>query len=149
MAYTQKKEIRFSPQPISKKVKMGGQTVVSKALVKSGSTNLTPKIHVKRGDMVMLISGSKQAGRGEIGKVLNVFPKTGKVVVEGLNMITRATRQRSVTGQSGLIKREGPVFASRVMLYCTSCKKPTRVRHKIAEGKKARVCTHCQESFDS
>lgn len=149
MAYPQIKEIRYTKRAVAKKIKLGGVKVVSEALIKPGSTNLIPKLHVKRGDMVILVAGSKEVGRGQTGKVINVFPKTGKLVVEGINVITRATRGRSVSGQSGLIKKEGPIFASRVMLYCTSCKKPTRIKHKIVDkDKKVRVCKHCSESFD-
>ncbi len=150
MAQTFKPEIRFTNSPIAKKVKMGGRRVVSGALVKASASNLIPKVHVKRGDLVMMVSGSQKSGRGKTGKVLNVLPKEGKVVVEGLNVITRATRQRTPLGQSGLIKKEAPIFASRVMLFCTSCKKPTRIRHKQVEGgKKTRICTHCKEAFDA
>jgi large subunit ribosomal protein L24 len=134
---------------VSKKIKPGGRKVVSEALVKQGASNLIPKLHVKRGDMVMLISGSEKVGKGRTGKVLNVYPSTGKVVVEGINLITRATKQKTAMGKSGLIKKEGPIFASRVMLFCTSCKKPTRIRHKVLDsGKKTRICTHCSEAFD-
>src|SRR5262249_20710884 len=113
-----------------------------------GSSNLIPKIHVKRGDMVMMISGSENAGKGKTGKVINVLPKEGKVIVEGLNIITRATKQRTAMGKAGLIKKEGPMFASKVMLYCMACKKPTRIRHKMEGQKKIRICVHCKEAID-
>jgi large subunit ribosomal protein L24 len=150
MPVAEKRQLRYAGRPISAKVKMGGRTVVSESLVKKGASNLIPHLHVKRGDMVMLISGSKDAGRGKTGKVLNVFPKEGRIVVEGINMITRATRQRTAMGKSGLIKKEAPIFASRVMLFCTSCKKPTRIQHKMLDnGKKTRVCKKCKEALDS
>jgi large subunit ribosomal protein L24 len=163
MPVAQKKETRYTKSPISKKIKPGGRRVVSEALVKAGSTNLTPKLHVKRGDMVVLVSGPKKDGKyapemkkrldernawkGQIGKVLSVSPSTGKITIEGVNMVTRATKQRSFGGQSGLVRKEGPVFASRVMLYCTSCKKPTRVKHKVENDKKSRVCRHCNQAI--
>lgn len=147
---THKRNVRYANAPISKQVKLGGKTVVSNALVKQGVSNLTPKVHVKKGDMVMLMSGSEKVGRGKTGKVANVFPKTGKIIVEGINVVTRGTRQRTVTGQSGLIKKEAPIFASRVMLFCTACKKPTRIKHKVTDnGKKTRICKHCSEAFDA
>lgn len=150
MAAGTRRQIRYAKAPLASKVKMGGRTVVSQALVKQGSSNLVPKVHVRRGDTVMLIRGSQKVGRGKIGKVLSVFPREGKIVVEGINMVTRATKQRTPLGKSGLIKKEAPIFASRVMLYCTSCKKPTRIRHKVLDtGKKTRICTHCNEGFDT
>lgn len=150
MAQAVKREIRYTKAARPKKIKMGGRALVSQALVKHGATNLIPKMHVKRGDMVMVMSGSEKSGCGKTGKVLNVYPSEGKLVVEGINMITRATKQRTAMGKSGLMKKEGPIFASRVMLFCTACKKPTRIQHKIADGgKKLRTCKHCKEALDT
>ncbi|HEY9792848.1 MAG TPA: 50S ribosomal protein L24 [Candidatus Obscuribacterales bacterium] len=163
MAVAHKKETRYTKSPISRKVKRGGRRVVSEALVKHGVTNLVPNVHVKRGDTVILISGPKKDGKyeadlkkrldernaykGQIGKVLSVSPEEGKITVEGVNMITRHQKQRGVGQQAGMMRKEGPLFASRVMLYCNACKKPTRVKHKIENGKKSRVCRHCAEGF--
>jgi large subunit ribosomal protein L24 len=126
MAPQKTKPIRYTKAAIKPKTKMGGRKIVSKALVKEGSSNLVPKIHVKRGDLVIVRSGSKEVGKGKTGKVIAVFPRTGKVIVEGVNVITRATRQRQIGQKSGLIKKEAPIFASRVMLYDTKKKKGVR-----------------------
>jgi large subunit ribosomal protein L24 len=128
-----KKNIRYAKAALSKKIKMGGRTVVSQALVKSGAKNLVPKIHVKRGDLVMLMAGSKNVGKGKTGKVLSVFPDTGKIIVEGINIVTRATRARTAMGKSGLIKKEAPIYASRVMLYSTKSKKAVRAEFRKKE----------------
>jgi large subunit ribosomal protein L24 len=150
MAVSEGRNIRYARQPISKKVKMGGKVVVSSSLVKKTATNLVPNLHIKRGDMVMLMTGSEKTGRGKTGKVLNVFPDQGRIVVEGINIVCRATRARTAMGKSGLIKKESPIFASRVMLYCINCKKPTRIRHKVMDKqKKTRICTKCGEGFDA
>lgn len=167
MAVETKKQIRFSNSPIARKHKPGGRTVVSRAFIQEGATNLRPHVHVKRGDMVVLISGPKKedkkrdkdlqkrfdernAFKGAIGKVLSVSAKTGKVTVEGINIVTRASKPRGPMSKSGLITKEAPVFAARVMLYCTACKKPTRIKHKTLDnGKKTRVCHHCQQAFDA
>jgi large subunit ribosomal protein L24 len=133
MAVATKKNISYSKAPIAKKVKMGGHKVVSSALVKKGATNLVPKIHVKRGDRVMVIAGSKEHGKGQIGKVISVFPSTGKVIVEGINIVTRGTRARGAMGKSGLIKKEAPIYASRVMLYSDKSKKPVRAEFRKKE----------------
>lgn len=134
MAQAEKNLVRITKRPVKTKVKMGGTTLVSEALVKSGVTNLVPKIHVKKGDLVMVISGSKEMGKGRTGKVLNVFPKTGKVIVEGINVVTRATKARSAMGKSGLIKKEAPIFACKVMLYSTEKKKPFRAEFRKKLG---------------
>ena len=165
MAVAQKKETRYTKAAIGKKVKPGGRRVVSSALIKPSATNLVPKMHVKRGDTVVLISGPTKNGKysselkkrleernaykGQIGKVSAVSPSTGKITIEGVNIVTRAQKQRSLTGKSGLVTKEAPIFASRVMLYCNNCKKATRVKHKIADGKKTRICRHCSESLDA
>ncbi len=113
---------------------MGARTVISQALVKKGSTNLAPKIHVKRGDLVILTSGSKEMGRGKTGKVLKVLPQEGKIVVEGINMVTRAVRPKTALGKSGLVKEEGPIFASKVMLYSSKEKKGVRAEFRKKEN---------------
>lgn len=134
MAQAEKNLIRVTKRAVKAKVKMGGTTLISEALIKQSATNLVPKVHVKKGDLVMVISGSKEMGKGRTGKVLNVFPKTGKVIVEGVNLVTRATKSRSPMGKSGLIKKEAPIFACKVMLYSTEKKKPVRAEFRKKLG---------------
>ena len=120
-----KTAIRRCKAPLAKKIHPGGITVVSEALVKKSATNLIPKIHVKRGDLVKVISGSRKF-RGQTGKVLKVFPKEGKVIVEGVNIRTRHVKQRQQLGNSGIIKEEYPIHASKVMLFDPESKKAVR-----------------------
>jgi large subunit ribosomal protein L24 len=127
-----KHKVKLANAAIGKKIKHGGSVVLSRALVKPDATNLRPKIHVRRGDTVVVKSGSKEMGRGKIGKVLKVFSSSGKVIVEGVNVVTRATRKRTMTGQSGLLKKESPIFASKVMLYDTENKKAVRAEKRKA-----------------
>lgn len=126
-----KQAIRRCDAPLPKKIKVGGTTVVSNALVRKSRTNLIPKIHVKRGDLVKVISGSRKF-RGQTGKVLQVFPKTGKVIVEGVNIRTRHVKQRQQVGNTGIIKEEFPIFASKVMLYDPDKKKAVRAEFRKA-----------------
>jgi large subunit ribosomal protein L24 len=133
MQASQKKSIRYAKAPIAKKIKMGAKTVVSQALVKKGSSNLQPKMHVKRGDLVIVTSGSKELGRGKTGKILKVLAKQGKVVVEGINMVTSAVKPKTATGKSGLVRAEGPIFASKVMLYSAKSKKGVRAEFRKKE----------------
>ncbi|HWP80084.1 MAG TPA: 50S ribosomal protein L24 [Terriglobales bacterium] len=98
------------------------------------------KIHVKSGDTVYVVSGKD---KGKTGKVLAVSPKEGKVIVEGVNIMTKHVKPRKQGDAGGIIKAEGAMYASKVMLYCTKCNKPTRVGHKITGDKKERVCKHC------
>lgn len=114
------------------------------------------KLHVRKGDTVMVISGKQRPKAGKkpvIGKVITALPKEGKVIVEGVNMTIRHQKPRQQGQEGGRLTREAPVFASKVMLYCEKCKKPVRVKKKIEEdvsGKpiKTRVCRLCDTSFD-
>lgn len=98
------------------------------------------KVHVKTGDTVYVVSGKD---KGKTGKVLAVAPKEGKVIVEGINIVTKHVKPRKQGEAGGIIKAEGAMYASKVMLYCTKCNKPTRVGHKGTGDKKERVCKHC------
>lgn len=127
-----KRQVRFTKATTKQKSKFGGRTVVSEALVKQDATNLVPKMHVKSGDLVMVISGSKEMGKGKTGKVLAVFPKEGKVIVEGVNIVTKHQKQRGLK-KAGLDKKEAPIHASKVMLYSLKSKKPVRKEFRKAE----------------
>ena len=103
-------------------------------------------IHVRTGDRVVVLAGKD---KGKVAKIKKVITSTSKVVVEGVNMVTKATKPNPMAGvQGGLIKVEAPMDSSNVMLYCLSCEKPTRVSHKIVDGKKVRVCKKCGEQLD-
>ena len=86
------------------------------------------KLHVKTGDMVMIISGKD---KGKTGKILEVSPKEGKIIVEGCNIATKHVKPKTANEQGGLVKVEAPLYASKVMLVCPKCGKATRVAHKI------------------
>ena len=104
------------------------------------------KMHVKTGDTVMIISGKD---KGKTGKVLEVSPKEGKVIVEGLNIVTKHVKPRRMGETGGVVKAEGPLYACKVMPVCPKCKKPTRVGYVMKGDKKVRVCKHagCGETF--
>ena len=108
------------------------------------------KLHVKTGDTVIVISGrskdllrnenSTQTGdKGKIGKVLKVFPKTGKIIVEGVNIKKRHIKPNAMNPQGEVVEREMPIFSSKVMLWDEAAGKPTRVRKEIRDGKKVRI----------
>ena len=97
-------------------------------------------IHVKTGDTVMIISGKD---KGQTGKVLAVSPKEGKVIIEGRNMVTKHVKPRRQGEQGGIVKRETPIRACKVALYCAKCDKGVRVGFKVEDGKKTRICRKC------
>lgn len=103
------------------------------------------KVHVKTGDTVVIITGKE---RGKKGKVLAVSPKEGKVIVEGLNMISKHVKARKMGDQAGIVKAESAIYACKVQIVCPRCGKPTRVGHKMYEdGTKERICVKCGEAL--
>ena len=102
---------------------------------------------LKKGDLVRVITGKD---KGKDGNIKKVNPAEGTVVVEGLNMVTKAQKPQPMAGiQGGLIKVEAPVDASNVMVICPACEKPTRIKHAVVDGKKVRVCKKCGEQLDA
>ncbi len=104
------------------------------------------KIHIKKGDTVMVISGKE---KGKKGKVLLVSPNKNRAIVEALNMVTHHERPSARSPQGGMIQKEAPLHASNLLLVCTKCNTPTRVGRKILDdGTKVRVCKKCSEMID-
>ena len=100
---------------------------------------------VKTGDTVVVISGKD---KGKQGKIQKAFPETRKVIVEGVAMVKKHQKPRGQGLPGGIIDKEAPIPASKVMLVCPSCKKATRLAHKFIEREgqkpeKVRVCKKC------
>ena len=95
---------------------------------------------IKRDDKVIVLSGKD---KGKTGKVLVADPKALKVIVEGVNVATKHQKAQKKGQDGGIIKVETPIYVSKVQLVCPKCGKGTRVAHKIADGKKTRVCKKC------
>lgn len=103
------------------------------------------KVHVRKSDTVVVISGKD---KGKTGEVLKVYPKTGKVLVQGVNIVKKHQKANKSQVESAIIEREAAINSSKVMLYCNKCKKATRIASKILEdGTKVRVCKKCSETF--
>ena len=97
-------------------------------------------MNIKRDDKVIVLSGKD---KGKSGKVIAADPKAEKVIVEGVNVATKHQKAQKKGQDGGLIKIETPIYVSKVQLVCPKCGKGTRVAHKIADGKKTRVCKKC------
>ena len=109
-------------------------------LYKSKSDYSGVKMHVRRDDEVIVVSGDD---KGKRGKVIAVAPKEGKVLVKDVNIVSKHVKPRKQGQQGGIIKTEGAVYACKVQLYCSRCDKGARVRHE-GEGKnKTRICAKC------
>lgn len=103
-------------------------------------------VHVKKGDEVIVINGKN---RGKKGKVMEVSPAEGKVIVEGVNIVTKHVKPRKMGEQGGLIKAESALYADKVQLVCPKCGMATRVGHVKEDGKKKmRVCKKCNAQFE-
>ena len=99
------------------------------------------KMSIRKDDMVVILSGKD---KGKQGKILEVMPKEGKVVVEKINVVSRHTKPRKQGDQGGILKKEAPIYACKVQRVCPKCGKPTRAAHKVqADGKKVRICKKC------
>ena len=99
------------------------------------------KMSIKKGDLVVVLSGKD---KGKQGKVLTVMPADRKVIVEGVNVVSRHTRPRKQGEEGGILKKEAPLYACKVQKVCPKCNKPTRPAHKmLADGKKVCVCKKC------
>ena len=97
-------------------------------------------MNIRKDDKVIVLSGKD---KGKEGKVLSANPKAGKVIVEGVNVASKHMRPRKQGEQGGIIKMETPIYACKVMVVCPKCGKPTRVAHKLENGKNVRVCKKC------
>ena len=107
---------------------------------------MSKKVHVKTGDTVIVINGKD---RGKTGKVMTVSPSEGKVIVEGVNIVSKHVKPRKMGEAGGIIKAESALYADKVQLVCPKCKKAVRVGHVIDEkGNKVRVCKKCNAHID-
>ena len=95
------------------------------------------KMHVTKGDTVRVMRGDD---KGKEGKVLRLYPKTGRVLVEGINLVKKHRKARTAEEQSGIIEMSAPVHASNLMLLDSKTGEPTRTKARIdTDGTKERV----------
>jgi len=117
-----------------------------KRQAKKKPLELPNQFRVKKGDTVMIITGKD---KGKTGIIKHVLRHRGKVVVEGLNMMTKAVRPNPMYGQAGgLIQMEAPIHISNVMVMDTKNNKPTRVKMQQVDGRNVRVAKKSGEQLD-
>ncbi|MBQ2633062.1 MAG: 50S ribosomal protein L24 [Oscillospiraceae bacterium] len=97
-------------------------------------------MNIRKDDKVIVLSGKD---KGKEGKVLTAMPKEGKLIVEGVSVASRHMKPRKQGEEGGIVKMETPIYASKVMVVCPKCGKPTRVAHRLEGGKSVRVCKKC------
>lgn len=103
-------------------------------------------MRIKSGDTVVVISGKD---KGKQGKVLRTFPRENRVIVEGINMITKHQKPGGPMQEGGLINKEAPLDASKVMLYCEKDEQGVRIgKKKLENGERVRICKKCGDILD-
>ena len=95
---------------------------------------------LKKGDNVIVLSGND---KGKTGEVLEVIPKTQKIVVKGVNIRKKHVKPRKAGEEGGIIPSEFPIHSSKVALLCPKCGKATKIGYKIEDNKKVRICKKC------
>ena len=103
------------------------------------------KMHIKKGDTVVVLSGKY---KGKKGKVLTVLPKQNKAIVEGVALATKHTKPRKQGETGAIVNQEIAIHACKLMHVCTKCNKPTRIGRKVLDdGSIVRYCKKCNETF--
>ncbi len=103
-------------------------------------------VSLKKNDLVMVIAGKE---RGKSGRILRVFPRKKRVLIEKVNFIKRHSRPSGQMRQGGIIEKEAPIHISNVKVICEKCNLPIRVGKKILDdGKRVRACKKCGEVLD-
>lgn len=98
---------------------------------------------IRKGDTVQVIKG-KDAGKK--GRILRLFPDSGRAIVEGVNLVKKHKRKTQQDQQGGIVSIEAPLSVSNLMLVCKSCSRPTRVGFKLEQdGSKSRFCKLCKQ----
>lgn len=104
------------------------------------------KLNVKKGDKVVVVAGKDKS---KSGRILQVFPKENRVLVEGVNIVKRHTKPNQLNPEGGIIEKEAPIHVSNVMLADPKTGQPTRVGHKFLEdGSKVRYAKKSGETID-
>lgn len=105
------------------------------------------KLSLKKNDLVIVKSGKD---KGKTGKILIVFPDERRIIVEKVNFVKEFIRpDRSRNIQGGIMEKEAPIAASRVMLYCSDCGQGVRIKKKqLEDGSKIRVCHKCETTLE-
>ena len=102
-------------------------------------------LHIKKNDTVKVLAGKD---RGKSGKVLKVYPRTNKAIVQGVNFTKKHARKTRQDDQGGIIQREASLSLSKLQVVCKGCNRPTRVGYDVLnDGSKIRYCKKCKEAL--
>jgi len=103
-------------------------------------------MQIKKNDNVLVTAGKE---KGKRGRVIAVYPRENRVLIEKLNMIKRHTRPNQQLRQGGIMEKESPISAANVKLICAKCDKPTSIARKAqGDGARVRVCKACDATLE-
>lgn len=102
-------------------------------------------MQIRKNDNVIVMAGKE---KGKKGRVIAVYPRTNRVLIEKLNMIKRHTRPNQQLRQGGIVEKESPIAVSNVRLLCSKCDKPTSVTRQEQGDSRVRVCKECNAAMD-
>ena len=97
-------------------------------------------MRIKKGDNVQVLSGND---KGKTGEVLEVIPKSGKIIVKGVKKKKKHIKPRKQGEEGGIIPIECAIYSDKVNVVCPKCNKPTRIKYEMNKDKKVRVCQKC------
>ncbi|RYE21176.1 MAG: 50S ribosomal protein L24 [Sphingobacteriales bacterium] len=97
-----------------------------------------PKFNIKKGDNVVVIAGDDK-DRSKARKVLAVYPQKSRVLVEGVNIVTKHLKPNAQNPQGGIVKEEAPIHISNIMLWDAKVKAPVRIKRERKEGNFVRI----------
>ncbi len=104
------------------------------------------KCHIRKEDQVVVIAGKD---KGKIGRVLQVFPRRERAIVEGVNIVKRHMKPTPFA-EGGIVEKPAPIHISNLMVFCPKCSRGVRIGRKILEdGTKVRVCKKCGEIIEA
>ena len=99
---------------------------------------------LRKGDNVTIISGNS---KGKTGVIEKTIPNKNKVVISGVNIVTKHIKPSKMNRQTGIIKKTMPIDISNVSIICSNCKKNTRIKFMIRQNEKRRICSRCKEAI--
>lgn len=103
-------------------------------------------MQIKKNDTVLVTTGKE---KGKRGRVIAVYPKENRLLIEKLNMIKRHTKPTQQLRQGGIVEKEAPISAANVKLVCAKCDKPTSIVRKAqSDGSRVRVCRNCEATLE-
>ena len=103
-------------------------------------------MRIRTGDTVLVIAGKE---KGKTGRVERQDPERDRLIIEGVNLVTRHMKPKPGIAQGGRIQKEAPIHASNVVLICNKCNEPTKPKTTFLDtGSRVRSCTKCQEVID-